>query len=120
MRSRVASETLPCPLITRDTVAVDTCASRATSLRVTPIPPPACKRLHLICKRLPESVKERTPPTRLVQEVGTARRVVERPCPSFAGRDLRRRDSPDCHTRCHTGIVAAMILHPGAPAPAPG
>src|SRR5882672_12888311 len=40
MRSRVASETLPCPLITRDTVAVDTCASRATSLRVTPIPSP--------------------------------------------------------------------------------
>src|SRR5256885_17168662 len=40
MRSRVATETLPCPLITRDTVAVDTCASRASSLRVTPIPSP--------------------------------------------------------------------------------
>src|ERR1700726_3414812 len=107
MRSRVASETLPCPLITRDTVAVDTCASRATSLRVTPIPPPACKRLHLICKRLPESVKEPPPPTRLVQDwTGD---VVQRPCPSFggslnslraraprdAGRDLLRCDSSD-------------------------
>src|SRR2546430_6768933 len=71
MRSRVASETLPCPLITRDTVAVDTCASRATSLRVTPIPSPgplASVYIWHVSACL-KNVSEPTPPTGLVQEV---------------------------------------------------
>ena len=53
MRARVDSVTLPWPLMTLDTVAVDTCASRATSLSVAANPwPPTCNRLHCRCKRL--------------------------------------------------------------------